>query len=77
LDGSTTRETSLSGNDARRSSFTDLSRPPPARLLSPEDILRALHLPPGFEVLVSEVRPREADGEVTALDSVVLVRRTA
>ncbi len=54
-----------------------LGGPPPARLLSPEDILGALHLPPGFEVLVSEVQTRESDGEVTALDSVVLVRRAA
>lgn len=54
-----------------------LGGPPPARLLSPEDILRALHLPTGFEVLVSDVQSRESDGEVTALDSVVLVRRTA
>ena len=54
-----------------------LGGPPPARLLSPGDILGALHLPPGFEVLVSDVQARESDGEVTALDSVVLVRRTA
>ncbi len=50
--------------------------PPPARLLSPNDILGALHLPEGFEVLVADVQSREKDGEVVALDSVVLVRRT-
>jgi SAM-dependent methyltransferase len=49
--------------------------PPPARLLSPKDILTALHLPEGFEVLVADVQSREKDGEVVALDSVVLVRR--
>jgi SAM-dependent methyltransferase len=49
--------------------------PPPARLLSPDDILAALHLPADFQVLVAEVQPREMAGEVVALDSVVLVRR--
>lgn len=49
--------------------------PPPARLMSPDDILRALSLPADFEVLVASVPPREKDGEVVALDSVVLVRR--
>ncbi len=49
--------------------------PPAHRLLSPDAILVALHLPEGFEVLVSEVQPRESDGAVVALDSVVLVRR--
>ncbi len=38
-----------------------------------DDILTALHLPSGFEVLVAAVQPREDKGEVTALDSVVLV----
>lgn len=49
--------------------------PPPARLLTPDDITAALHLSADFEVLLAEVRPRESDGEVVALDSVVLVRR--
>jgi SAM-dependent methyltransferase len=49
--------------------------PAPARLMSPVDILKALHLPADFEVLVDEVRSREQDGEVVAVDSVVLVRR--
>jgi hypothetical protein len=51
--------------------------PPAARLLSPDDILAALHLPDGHEVLVREVRAREQDGQVTAMDSVVLVHRLA
>lgn len=54
-----------------------LGGPPPARLLSPDGILTALHLPPGFEVLVAEVQTRREQGEITALDSVVLVRRAA
>ena len=49
--------------------------PAPARLLSPNDILAALHLGEGFEVLVADVQSRQKDGEVVALDSVVLVRR--
>jgi SAM-dependent methyltransferase len=49
--------------------------PPPARLMSPQAILGALHLPADFEELVAQVQPRERDGEVVALDSVVLVRR--
>jgi SAM-dependent methyltransferase len=52
-----------------------LGGPPAHRLLSPGAIVDALHLPEGFEVLVSEVQPRESDGAVVALDSVVLVRR--
>lgn len=51
--------------------------PPAARLLSPDDILAALHLPNGQEVLIREVRAREQDGQVTAMDSVVLVHRLA
>ena len=51
--------------------------PPPDRLLSPEAILGALHLPADFEVVLAEVQPRESDGEVVALDSVVLVRRAS
>jgi hypothetical protein len=49
--------------------------PPPNRLLSPQAILSALHLPADFEAVVASVQPRESDGEVVALDSVVLVRR--
>ena len=49
--------------------------PPPNRLLSPEAIRGALHLPADFEVVLAEVQPRERDGEIVALDSVVLVRR--
>ncbi len=49
--------------------------PPAHRLLSPAAILAALHLPDGFEVVLSEVQPQESDGTVVALDSVVLVRR--
>ncbi len=52
-----------------------LGGPPPARLLSPGAIVTALHLPEGFDVLVADVQSREKDGEVVALDSVVLVRR--
>ncbi|MDH4015787.1 MAG: class I SAM-dependent methyltransferase [Actinomycetota bacterium] len=51
--------------------------PPPERLLSPADILAALRLPNGYEVALSEVRARERDGQVTAMDSVVLVHRLA
>jgi SAM-dependent methyltransferase len=51
--------------------------PPPNRLLSPDAILGALHLPADFEVVLAEVQPRESDGEVVALDSVVLVRRAS
>ena len=49
--------------------------PPPHRMMSPGDILTALGLPADFEVLVAAVPPREKDGEVVALDSVVLVHR--
>jgi SAM-dependent methyltransferase len=49
--------------------------PPPARLMSAQDTVDALHLPVGFEVALAETQPRERDGEVVALDSVVLVRR--
>lgn len=49
--------------------------PPPHRLLSAESVIEAMDLPEGFEVQVSTVRPRVRDGEVTALDSIVLVRR--
>lgn len=49
--------------------------PPAARLLSPAEIVAALHLPNDYEVALSEVRAREQDGQVTAMDSVVLVHR--
>ncbi len=49
--------------------------PPPGRLMSVDDIIGALRLPVDFEVVIAEVQPRERDGEVVALDSVVLVRR--
>jgi SAM-dependent methyltransferase len=52
-----------------------LGGPPPARLMSADDIIGALHLPVDFEVVLAEVQARERDGEVVALDSVVLVRR--
>ena len=51
--------------------------PPPNRLLSPEAILSALHLPADFEAVVANVQPREKDGEVVALDSVIVVRRAS
>ncbi|MCU0263276.1 MAG: class I SAM-dependent methyltransferase [Candidatus Nanopelagicales bacterium] len=51
--------------------------PPAHRLMSPDAILAALHLPEDFDLLVSEVQPQESDGAVVALDSVVLVRRRA
>jgi SAM-dependent methyltransferase len=54
-----------------------LGGPPPARLMSADDIIGALHLPVDFEVVLAEVQPRERDGEVVALDSVVLVRRAS
>ena len=52
-----------------------LGGPPRARLMSPGDILTALHLPADFVVLVDQVQSRAKDGEVVALDSVVLVHR--
>lgn len=51
--------------------------PPPHRLLSAGAIVALLDLPEDFEVQVSTVRPRVRDGEVTALDSVVLLHRSA
>jgi hypothetical protein len=54
-----------------------LGGPPPARLMSADDIIGALHLPVDFEVVLAEVQARERDGEVVALDSVVLVRRAS
>jgi SAM-dependent methyltransferase len=51
--------------------------PDPRRLLSADDILDALDLPTGYEVLTRTTRPtqRQDDGEVIAIDSVVLVHR--
>lgn len=47
--------------------------PPPHRLLSADAVIEAMDLPEDFEVQVSTVLPRVRAGEVTALDSVVLV----
>lgn len=52
-----------------------LAGPPAHRLMSPDDIAAAVDLPAGFEVLISEVRPRTQQDEVVALDSVLLLRR--
>lgn len=49
--------------------------PPPHRLISADAVIEVMDLPEGFEVEVSTVRPRVRDGEVVALDSVVLVHR--
>lgn len=49
--------------------------PPADRLLTPADVLEALDLPHGFDVLVATVWPRETDGQVVALDTVVLAHR--
>ncbi len=51
--------------------------PDQRRLMSPADVLAALAPPTGFEVLVSEVRPRFVDDVVVAMDSLVLVHRLA
>ncbi len=52
-----------------------LPGPPPARLLDPVSALAALHLPNGFEVLVSDTWDRRTrDGAATS-DTVVIVRR--
>ena len=52
-----------------------LPGPQPHRLLSAQDILAALDLPDGFQVLVRMAEPRHREAEVSAVDSVVLVRR--
>ena len=54
-----------------------LPGPPPHRLLSPEAIVELLALPTDFSVEVSTLQTRERDGQVTAVDSVVLVHRAA
>jgi SAM-dependent methyltransferase len=53
--------------------------PDPNRLMSADDILSALELPAGFEVVIRETRPkqRDGDGEVVAIDSIVLAHRLA
>ena len=53
--------------------------PDPSRLMSADDILNALELPTGFEVVTRTTRPkqRDSDGEVVAIDSVVVARRLA
>ncbi|MGB7981056.1 MAG: class I SAM-dependent methyltransferase [Candidatus Nanopelagicales bacterium] len=51
--------------------------PDPHRLMSTDDVLGALDLPTGHEVLVSEVRARFVDDVAVAMDSVVLVHRLA
>lgn len=51
--------------------------PPADRLLTPGDVLEALDLPNDFDVLVAMVWPRETDGQVKALDTVVLARRSS
>ncbi len=52
-----------------------LPGPPPHRLLSAADIVELLHLPDDFSVEISTLHRREDDGQVAALDSVVLVHR--
>lgn len=52
-----------------------LPGPAPHRLLSAADIVGLLELPDDFEVQVSAVRERTTDGQVAAVDSVVLVHR--
>lgn len=53
--------------------------PDPRRLMSADDILNALDLPHGFEVVTRTTRPkqRDGDGEVVAIDSVVVAHRLA
>ena len=53
-----------------------LPGPDPRRLMSAEDILAALDLPEGFEVVASATRSRRRGDDVTAVDAVVLVRRS-
>jgi len=52
-----------------------LPGPPPHRLLSPQQVVEALDLPDDCSVELGTVHVREAEGAVTAVDSVVLVRR--
>jgi SAM-dependent methyltransferase len=47
------------------------------RLLSADDIVTALALPAGYEVLVAATHEQVEAGAVTAVDSVVVVRRGA
>ncbi len=54
-----------------------LPGPPPHRLLSAEAIVGLLDLPADFSVEVSALQARERDGQVTAVDSVVLAHRAA
>ena len=49
--------------------------PAPHRLMSCDDIITALRLPAGFEVVIRTTRAREREGAVTAVDSVVMVGR--
>ncbi len=51
--------------------------PDPNRLMSTDDVLAALDLPAGYQVQVSEVRPRLVDDVAVAMDSIVLVHRLA
>jgi SAM-dependent methyltransferase len=53
--------------------------PDPHRLMSADDILDALELPTGFEVVTRTTRPKQqdGDGEVVAIDSVVVAHRLA
>lgn len=54
-----------------------LPGPPPHRLLSPDAIVGLLDLPDDFSVQISALHTREREGEVTAVDSVVLAHRAA
>jgi SAM-dependent methyltransferase len=54
-----------------------LPGPDPRRLLSAEDILAALDPAAELEVLARSTKHRTRDGAVTAVDSVVLMRRPA
>ncbi len=47
------------------------------RLMGTADVLAALGLPSGYELLVSEVRAKFVDDVAVAMDSVVLVHRLA
>lgn len=53
-----------------------LPGPDPHRLMSCDDIVTALQLPAGFEVVVRTTRTSSRDSSVTAVDSVVMVLRT-
>ena len=52
-----------------------LPGPDPRRLLSAQDIVTALDLPDEFQILVRMAEPRHREAEVSAVDSVVMVRR--